>query len=195
MRQKTLNGNEPSDSIRAVNALLTQIDQLKSYSNVLILTTSNISECIDLAFIDRADFKQYIGNPNEKAIYYILSSCINELINKNIIYSSQVNKLLTYDTLKEKLCENIKCENIKINHESVIPLASPFNKGNNNCNNSNNGINIKGQFLYTKLLYFYNLFFVCSLCIFIICFLNCFIIFNLIQCYPCTFIETGATLI
>ena len=46
-------GSEPSDAIRVVNALLTQIDQVKRYHNVLILTTSNVTGAIDLAFVDR----------------------------------------------------------------------------------------------------------------------------------------------
>lgn len=49
---------------RAVNALLTQLDALKIHSNVMILTTSNITEAIDLAFVDRADIKAYIGPPS-----------------------------------------------------------------------------------------------------------------------------------
>ena len=35
-----------------------QIDNLRERDNVLILTTSNVSEAIDLAFFDRADIKQ-----------------------------------------------------------------------------------------------------------------------------------------
>lgn len=49
---------------RAVNALLTQLDNLKAHTNVMILTTSNITEAIDLAFVDRADIKAYIGPPS-----------------------------------------------------------------------------------------------------------------------------------
>lgn len=79
-RSAALGGSEPSDSIRVVNALLTQIDKIKHYPNVLILATSNISEAIDLAFIDRADIKQYIGPPSQRAIYEIYHSCINELM-------------------------------------------------------------------------------------------------------------------
>lgn len=112
-------GSEPADAIRAVNALLTRLDQLKAAPNVMVgssgcrrcamkdgaalcrpaslhklesclchawrlqrthptacfgrspsrqvLTTSNITEAIDLAFVDRADIKAYIGNPNEQA--------------------------------------------------------------------------------------------------------------------------------
>ena len=38
-----MSGSEPSDAVRVVNALLTQLDVIKQYPNVLILTTSNVS--------------------------------------------------------------------------------------------------------------------------------------------------------
>lgn len=72
-------GNEPSDSIRVVNAVLTQVDQIKRFPNVLILATSNMTETIDIAFVDRADIKQYLGIPSVPAIYKIYYSCIQEL--------------------------------------------------------------------------------------------------------------------
>ncbi len=50
------------------------------YPNVIILTTSNITGAIDLAFVDRADVKQYLGPPSPRAIYQIFYSAINELI-------------------------------------------------------------------------------------------------------------------
>ncbi|OXU26680.1 hypothetical protein TSAR_012578, partial [Trichomalopsis sarcophagae] len=97
-RKACSNGTEPSDSIRVVNALLTQLDSIKRYPNVLILTTSNLTEAIDLAFVDRADIKQYIGPPNEQAIYKIYSDCIKELmrtefIEKEIIEDYQYLKM------------------------------------------------------------------------------------------------------
>ena len=46
-------GSEPSDAIRVVNALLTQLDQIRRYPNVILLTTSNMTSAIDLAFVDR----------------------------------------------------------------------------------------------------------------------------------------------
>ena len=52
-RKAAISGSEPSDAIRVVNALLTQIDQIKRYPNVMILTTSNVTGAIDLAFVDR----------------------------------------------------------------------------------------------------------------------------------------------
>lgn len=42
-RKSSMGGSEPSDAIRVVNALLTQIDKLSRFPNVLVLTTSNIT--------------------------------------------------------------------------------------------------------------------------------------------------------
>jgi len=91
-------GSEPSDAIRVVNALLTQLDQIKRAPNVLILTTSNITGAIDGAFVDRADIVQYIGPPNQTAIYQILFSAIQELMAKNVIGSE--GALLTHRELQ-----------------------------------------------------------------------------------------------
>ncbi|XP_003204753.1 pachytene checkpoint protein 2 homolog [Meleagris gallopavo] len=82
-------GTEPSDAIRVVNAVLMQIDQIKRYPNVVILTTSNITEKIDMAFVDRADIKQYIGPPSAAAIFRIYLSCLEELMKCQIIYPRQ----------------------------------------------------------------------------------------------------------
>ncbi|XP_077125639.1 pachytene checkpoint protein 2 homolog isoform X1 [Ranitomeya variabilis] len=91
-------GTEPSDAIRVVNAVLTQIDQIKRCPNVVILTTSNITEKIDMAFVDRADIKQYIGPPSPAAIFNIYISCIEELMKCQIIYPRQ--QLLTLRDLE-----------------------------------------------------------------------------------------------
>lgn len=47
---------------------------------MVILTTSNVTEKIDLAFVDRADIKQYIGPPSANAIFNIYLSCLEELM-------------------------------------------------------------------------------------------------------------------
>ncbi|XP_063595540.1 pachytene checkpoint protein 2 homolog [Penaeus indicus] len=88
-RASCSNGTEPSDAVRVVNAVLTQLDQLKKYPNCLILTTSNITGTIDLAFVDRADIKQYLGLPSKGAIYQIYHSCILELERTGIIVDSE----------------------------------------------------------------------------------------------------------
>lgn len=79
---------EPSDAIRVVNAVLTQLDQLKAYPNVLVLTTSNVTGRIDVAFVDRADMKVFIGPPGPRAIYSILHSAAMEMQQKGIITGS-----------------------------------------------------------------------------------------------------------
>eukprot|EP00750_Incisomonas_marina_P021336 INCI4303.1.p1 GENE.INCI4303.1~~INCI4303.1.p1 ORF type:complete len:424 (-),score=81.91 INCI4303.1:745-2016(-) len=84
-RKSSMGGSEPSDAIRVVNALLTQIDKLSRFPNVLVLTTSNITGAIDIAFVDRADIKQYIGLPSSKARGLILSSCMSELERVGIV--------------------------------------------------------------------------------------------------------------
>ncbi|XP_010882746.1 pachytene checkpoint protein 2 homolog [Esox lucius] len=86
-------GTEPSDAIRVVNSVLTQLDQIKRHPNVVILTTSNVTEKIDLAFVDRADIKQYIGPPSVEGIFSIYLSCLQELMKCQIIYPRQ--QLLT----------------------------------------------------------------------------------------------------
>ena len=86
-RTSSLSSNEPSDMLRVVNTLLTQIDQLKSFSNILILTTSNLIEIIDQALIDRSDLILFIGPPSIKTIFHIYRDCFKELLDKTLIYS------------------------------------------------------------------------------------------------------------
>lgn len=93
-RETSLSGTEPSDSIRVVNAVLTQIDQIRRFPNVLILTTSNITGAIDVAFLDRADIKQYIALPSQYAIYKIYLSCIKELMRASLILPSDTNLVM-----------------------------------------------------------------------------------------------------
>ncbi|RYG40597.1 AAA family ATPase, partial [archaeon] len=71
-----LSGNEPSDAVRVVNAVLTAIDSLRGKRNVLLLATSNVSTAIDVAFVDRADMRAYVGPPALRARYDILTSTL-----------------------------------------------------------------------------------------------------------------------
>ncbi|KAG0069071.1 Pachytene checkpoint protein 2, partial [Podila epicladia] len=96
-RKAALSGTEPSDSIRVVNALLTQIDRLKQKRNVLILTTSNITEAIDIAFVDRADIKMHIGLPSANAIYSMFKASLDEVQRAGIIQPKIT--LMDYRTL------------------------------------------------------------------------------------------------
>ncbi|KAL1812426.1 hypothetical protein ACET3Z_022491 [Daucus carota] len=120
-RKSALSGSEPSDSIRVVNALLTQMDKLKSSPNVIVLTTSNITAAIDIAFVDRADIKAYVGPPTLQARYEILRSCLEELLRTGILSYSQIQEgiglqsLPNYCSLKEKL-------SVAVTQESQTPL-------------------------------------------------------------------------
>ncbi|KAK2712483.1 pachytene checkpoint protein 2 homolog [Artemia franciscana] len=120
-RKSAANRSEPGDSIRVVNAMLTQLDRIKKFPNVLIFVTSNMTSSIDLAFVDRADIKQYIGNPKCGVIESILESCIKELIQKGVLSSDRAQgesrlrngtskgELYFNDTLKEIA---VKCEGL-----------------------------------------------------------------------------------
>lgn len=66
-RSAAVRGSEPSDAVRVVNAVLTAIDELRSRPNVLLLCTTNISSALDVAFVDRADVRMYIGPPSVRA--------------------------------------------------------------------------------------------------------------------------------
>lgn len=59
---------------------MTLFSHQSRHPNVVILTTSNVTEKIDLAFVDRADIKQYIGPPSVEGIFNIYLSCLEELM-------------------------------------------------------------------------------------------------------------------
>ena len=87
-RRQSIQGGEPSDGVRAVNALLTQLDQLRQYPNVYVMCTSNVSEAIDEAFLDRADLRIHLGNPGASARYQILAQALNEMVRVGLLVSS-----------------------------------------------------------------------------------------------------------
>ncbi|CAK9299623.1 unnamed protein product [Gordionus sp. m RMFG-2023] len=51
----------------------------------MILTTSNLSDVLDIAFLDRTDLKIYIGVPSVDAIFHIYRTCMIELMKVGII--------------------------------------------------------------------------------------------------------------
>ncbi|XP_055546823.1 pachytene checkpoint protein 2 homolog [Wyeomyia smithii] len=107
--RESISNNEPSDSIRVVNAVLTQLDRIRKYSNVFVLATSNLTGSIDLAFLDRADIVQFIGNPTLGAIYEIYRSALLDLQNVDIIsdmepippHSEATDESVVVKTLKD----------------------------------------------------------------------------------------------
>lgn len=93
-RESSLQRGEPTDSIRAVNALLTQLDRLRELPNVIILATSNLQSTIDEAIVDRADFQIQVGPPNSVAIYQVLRESLEALIQGGIISNPDCSVLL-----------------------------------------------------------------------------------------------------
>ncbi|XP_022659295.1 pachytene checkpoint protein 2 homolog isoform X2 [Varroa destructor] len=97
-------GSEPSDAIRVVNAVLTQLDRLKMLPNALILTTSNVETSIDGAFVDRADLCVYIGHPSPPAISKILASCAKELIKRNLLEDKAFAESSEFANIWTEIC-------------------------------------------------------------------------------------------
>ncbi|KAH8414176.1 hypothetical protein KR222_011516 [Zaprionus bogoriensis] len=89
--RSAMSSNEPRDAMRVVNAVLTQLDEIKTCPNVLILATSNLAQSIDLAFLDRADIRQFIGLPAVSAIRSIYKSMLAELMARGIVKSEDLD--------------------------------------------------------------------------------------------------------
>lgn len=100
-RSGLMNKNETTDGIRVVNTLLTQLDNLKKYDNLLILATSNLLDALDPAFVDRADGIFFIGRPSELGTVRILTSTIEELINAGIIKDIGNSSILKSDDYQQ----------------------------------------------------------------------------------------------
>ena len=72
-------GGDPSDAVRAVNSLLTSLDSIRRFGNVLVVSTSNITGMVDGAFVDRVDWMVKVDLPCLEARYEILRGCLGEL--------------------------------------------------------------------------------------------------------------------
>jgi DNA polymerase III delta prime subunit len=98
-RNSTSSSGDPSDAMRAVNSLLTSLDRLRRFPNVLVLATTNLTGSIDSAFVDRVDLKIQIGLPILRARYQILQTCLEELIRVAII--KQPCSIFDFDDIDE----------------------------------------------------------------------------------------------
>ncbi|GET90102.1 ATPase-like protein [Leishmania tarentolae] len=88
-RTSAMKGNEPSDSIRVVNALLTQMDRLQGCKNIIVLATTNLTAAIDAALLDRADKRVYVGPPGVQARFLMLYASVQELVDKRLVAAPQ----------------------------------------------------------------------------------------------------------
>lgn len=93
-RHSAIDGNEPSDALRVVNVILTQLDALQQYQNVLLLATSNLVEMIDNAFLDRVDKKVFVGPPGCTARRALIRSSLSILLEKQlVVWSSPLEEV------------------------------------------------------------------------------------------------------
>ena len=83
---------EPSDGLRAVNAILTGLDRLKRYHNCLVVTTSNMMKegGIDPAFLSRCDVRMFVGGMGEEARYGVLKEEVEEMIRVGVVVDSML---------------------------------------------------------------------------------------------------------
>ncbi|MCO5576235.1 hypothetical protein L7F22_030044 [Adiantum nelumboides] len=112
---------------RVVNALLTQLDKLKSFSNVIVLTTSNVTGAIDIAFVDRADVKAFVGPPSLWARYEILRSCLKELYRVGLLttqWPSEEELILDYNGLQQCLNSHSPSKEIPRNDSTSNSLLA-----------------------------------------------------------------------
>lgn len=123
-RERALSGNEPFDAIRAVNALLTGLDKLRSYPNVVTICTSNLVNALvrcskitfhgteanqsslnqDEAFLDRVDIKQFMPHLSNRAIYGIYKDCLEELNRCEIVQGCRSMSFKPTRRIRRPLC-------------------------------------------------------------------------------------------
>ncbi|KAI8543882.1 hypothetical protein RHMOL_Rhmol08G0253200 [Rhododendron molle] len=130
-RKAALSGSEPSDSIR--------MPACGSKTDFLDIWTAKSSD--NIAFVDRADIKAYVGPPTLQARYEILRSCLQELLRTGILSNSQRQLKSHWDKgatqlnlLVSSLAENLeRCEGMSGRSLRKLPFlahgafASPYN--------------------------------------------------------------------
>jgi len=69
----------------------------------------------DPAFVDRADVKEYVGYPPPQAVYWILTSCLKELMGKGLVREFALLRwrLVPVGTSKDEDREHKVCYSIK----------------------------------------------------------------------------------
>ncbi|GMS84895.1 hypothetical protein PENTCL1PPCAC_7070, partial [Pristionchus entomophagus] len=111
-------GNDPTDSIRAVNALLTQLDKLRRRSNVFALCTSNLGDSLDGALIARSDVSRVVPLPGERALTAIYRSCIQQLIAIGVISPTDVDEVM------ESVCSTLSSSSLSFSARSIRQIPA-----------------------------------------------------------------------
>ncbi|RAL62950.1 hypothetical protein DID88_004039 [Monilinia fructigena] len=134
---------EAQDSLRATNALLTGFDMVRSCPNVVFLSTSNMVDCLDEAFIDRCAIQIPFQPPSEESQYKILKGSVLELVRRGIIIAD-VSGLIHYTQLIQSWQEATLYSNQEDDYPAaklltiIKQLNSPAAKGK---------LGISGRFL------------------------------------------------
>ncbi|KAF7958999.1 hypothetical protein EAE96_002519 [Botrytis aclada] len=89
---------EAQDSLRATNALLTGFDRVRACPNVVFMSTSNMIDCLDEAFVDRCAIQIPFQPPSEESQYKILKASVLELVRRQIILAD-VSALIDHTQL------------------------------------------------------------------------------------------------
>jgi hypothetical protein len=84
-RAAAVESGDPSDAVRAVNALLTALDRLRALPSVVVLATSNATAAVDAAFLDRCDARLFVGLPPAAARYAILAEALGALAAADVL--------------------------------------------------------------------------------------------------------------
>jgi hypothetical protein len=71
--------------MQAINALVSSLDCLCFFPNVLLLTMNNLTSSVNVKFLDRANLKVSVGLPILKAQYEILKETLMELLHMGIV--------------------------------------------------------------------------------------------------------------
>lgn len=94
-REKLVGNNEVSDGLRIVNILITYLDRLKVFPNLIIIATTNMLSSMDSAVVDRAVRVFKFGNPNVTEIEKILKLSLEKaVLKKGDIKELEVASLL-----------------------------------------------------------------------------------------------------
>ncbi|KAL8961502.1 MAG: hypothetical protein Q9193_001950 [Seirophora villosa] len=130
-RQHSTSGNEPKDSMRAVNALLVALDRLGRHPNVIVFCTSNLIDAIDSAILDRIDVKQYLPGPSTKIRYEIFRRCYLDLLSCSIIVSNEQkprdDEDVLYNAVGDRSLETWDVVSRPLmNHNEVLPTYEAF---------------------------------------------------------------------
>jgi hypothetical protein len=70
--------------MQAVNALVTSLDCLYSFPNILLLAMNNLTLSVHVNFFDCADLKFFVSLPILPAQYEFLKVCLMEVVHVGI---------------------------------------------------------------------------------------------------------------